>query len=235
MPRIENAIQTIEYFDQIMAGPNLVAKNDCIAVAKSEKILPDVINLLNAYGEKNGKGQIEQITRQRMKLGEKEIKLIRARDAANWLDEEGCDWTITSIDAVCEWATSEYGSWQELIDDYEIVGLGIGKCTVEVSCKPEFTDLIAKFKTGGLSGLKEIINQKEYRISTDLAGIARYFFPFTRIKSFGGSLELTRDPLIVGVIQTGQSLKDEGWVRLSDFNKEAVLINSQTCIMRERR
>ena len=229
MSRIETTLKTIGYFDdQKLEG--------LAAAPKSPKIWPQLVPILDLYSFRNSGFDMEYMNRQRFQLGQLRLNLIHTKDAITFIEKENCRWAITTIDGICEWAAQNgYKSWQQLIGMYEVCGLGLKKCSVEVACKLDDMGLYKAFSDKGRVGFGEYMIKKGYSIATDFPGIAKYFFPSVEIVEIRGSTEVVKDPVIVGVVETGESLRDAGWFRLGSKFKEAVLVNSQTCIVRKRR
>lgn len=233
----ERQIQAIKrYWDRLPCGMP-------IACGKGEKLLPVFRQLLDEFGRRSGIGRIEEKNRQILTLGETEIMLVRARGAIDWLNKGDCFFALTSLDAICEWAANAgYKKYEAFAKDYEIATLGTNRCAVEVACAQDTRYsgvLINAFIKNGLAGLDETLRRYRLLIGSDIPNLTEYFFTsFLVDKNFEGSVELlpkNRYPIIVSVVESGQSLADNGWVRLSQYKKSAVLINSQTCIVKRRR
>ncbi len=233
----ERQMQTIKnYWDRVPYGMN-------IACGKGEKLLPVFRQLLDEFGTTNKIGSIKEKNRQVLTLGDTEIKLVRARDVVDWLNKGGCFFALTSFDAICEWAAQAgYKKYATFTKDYEIAALGTNRCQVEVACARYARysdDLISAFKENGLAGLDEIARRNNLLIGSDIPNLAKYFFTSYLVDdTFEGSIELLPQyqyQLIVSVVESGDSLARLKWVRLSEMSNDAVLLNSQTCIVTKRR
>lgn len=233
----ERQLQTIRnYWERVPNGMS-------IACGKGEKLLPVFRQLLDEFGTTSKIGRTKERNRQILTLGETEIKLVRARDVIDWLKKGNCFFALTSLDAICEWAAEAgYKKYEAFAQDYEIATLGTNRCTVEVACAKYArysSDLINAYKTNGLAGLDETARKNNLLIGSDIPNLARYFFTsFLVDDNFEGSIELLpqyRYPLIVSVVESGKSLAQSNWVRLAEIRNDAILLNSQTCIVTKRR
>lgn len=231
---IEAASQIKRFWDDIPNGMS-------IACAKNDKLIPTFLPILENFGRQYGIGPLKSNTRQIYRLGNTEIKLIRASDAIQWLNIGGdCYFALTTLDNIAEWATKAgYKRVRTFLEDYEVSKLGTNPCTVEVACAYLNQDIIDTYKKNGLFGVDKFARENGYIIASDIPNIAKAFFTSSLIDdSFSGAIELLpqrRYKLIVTVVETGKSLEDARWTRLSQFGPQAVLLNSQSCIVRKRR
>ncbi len=233
----ETRINTIKYFwERVPAGAS-------IACGKGEKLLPVFRQLLDEFGLNYGIGRATENNRQVLTMGETEIKLVRARNVIDWLKKGNCFFALSSLDAICEWAAKVgYKKYEAFATDYEIKMLGTNRCTVEVACSRfsnETAEIVNAFKRNGIPGLDSVLRENNLRIASDIPNLAKYFFTSYLVDdSFDGSIELLpkyRYPVIVSVVESGNSLNENKWLRLSQIRKDAILLNSQTCIVTKRR
>jgi ATP phosphoribosyltransferase len=164
-------------------------------------------------------------------------KVIRIKDVMPLLtdDDFGATWGILPINQLVEWATQAgYQSFRDVKKDFTILPIGGGKCAVEIACDPNRPDIIDAFEDGGIVGLRTYLEDRGERIATDTPGIATYFFGCELLKVFSGSLEALPKwftPVIIGIVQSGNSLKEENWYRLADDYADAVLLRSQLAVV----
>jgi|SRR5579859_1202563 len=182
---------------------------------------------------------LKVITRQKLR-GEMLGDVTLTKDVMPLLNEAslGSSWGVLSLDKLVEWAYQNgYQSFEELRDDYSLSPLGEGYCTVEIACDPMRKDLIDAFAQGGISGLKDKLTQSGERIATDTPGIAEYFFGTELLIKLSGSLEALPKsfaPVIIGIVSSGDSLREEGWKRLAENLPKAILLRSQLVLVAKR-
>lgn len=234
MRTIEATYQIKKFWDDMPIGMS-------VACAKNDKLAPTFLKLFKDFGRQYGLGFLcETTNRQIYRLGDIEIKLIRAADAMDWLNYGGdCYFAVTTLNEIAEWgAKAGYKRVRAFLEDYEVSKLGTNFCTVEVACDSD-PDLVDAYKTNGLAGIDRLARTRSYKIATDTPNIARFFFTSSLIDdTFKGSIELLpkwQYKLIVTVVETGKSLEQSRWIRLSQYGPAAILINSQSCIVRKRR
>ncbi|MEN8253386.1 MAG: hypothetical protein ABFQ62_03360 [Patescibacteria group bacterium] len=219
--KIERAISKIDSQETTLIG-------------KGERLGPGVQFL------KQVDPSLEEKTRQRLE-GDLVGNVIKTKDVMTLLNQQelGCSWGIIPLDKLVEWAWENgYRDFDELKQDFELVALGGSECTIEIACDANRLDIIEAFKTAGIKGLVELLQKNEERIATDTPGIAEYFFGSELLFKLSGSLEaLPKEfaPVIVGIVESGNSLKEESddgeWLRLSETYKQAVLLRSQLMLV----
>jgi ATP phosphoribosyltransferase len=179
---------------------------------------------------------LQKQTRQRL-LGEKIGNVIKTKDVMALLNQESlnCRWGVIPMDKLFEWAwENDYEDFNQLKSDFDLVPLGGGECTVEIACDPDRQDLIDVFSREGINGLAKYLKQSGEKIATDTPGIAEYFFGNELLFKLSGSLEAlpkSLAPVIIGVVESGNSLTEEKWLRLSEKYKQAVLLKSQLILI----
>ena len=200
-----------------------------IFVAKNSRVNGDFLTML----EQSLSARRDQITRQRLRISGYSVTAVRNSDVVKRVLMEG-GVGFTTIDALLE------SGGIKMCHDLEISTLGTGVCTVEVACDPNRTDLIDVFTNYGIRKLRQTVTDKGITVASDVPKIARLLLK-SEIDAWSGSLE-TLDknisPVIVGVVETGRSLTEEGWLRLSQtdskYAQEAILLRSQTCVIRKK-
>lgn len=184
---------------------------------------------------------IKNVTRQRKQIAGNEILESRNSDVGKLVLERG-GIGFTTIDALFSFAlTCEFVPPAKINAVLEIIPLGSGKCTIEVACNPIRLDLIQEFRKNGRNGLRNAISQDNTTLTTDTPELAKFYFPEASLYKLNGKIESLTDksqsPLLVGIVDTGKSLEEEGWLRLSeigDYSHQAILLRSQTCLIKRR-
>lgn len=203
-------------------------------IGKGERFQPAVQFL------KQADPSLKEKTRQRLE-GDLVGNVIKTKDVMTLLNQNqlGCRWGVISLDKLMEWAWNNgYLNLAELKQDFELVELGGTECTVEIACDPQRQDLINSFQKDGITGLTKFLKSKEEKIATDKPGIAASFVGAELLIKLSGSLEALPKqfaPVIIGVVETGNSLKEENWLRLSKINQQAVLLRSQLMLVIKKR
>ncbi len=181
---------------------------------------------------------LQEITRQKSK-GEIVGTVIRTKDVMTLLNQAqlGCLWGIIPLDKLVEWAWENgIPNFQALRDQYQVQPIGGSECTIEVACDPARSDIIQAFQTAGVAGLKQLLTGTGEQIATDTPGIAAYFFGEALLFQLLGSIEALPKsfaPVIIGLVESGNSLREENWLRLADSSPEAVLLRSQLVVVKK--
>jgi len=179
---------------------------------------------------------LEEKTRQRLE-GAVVGSVLKTKDVMTLLTqaELDCQWGIAPLDKIVEWSwENDYSNIEELKKDFDIVPIGGSECTVEIACDPQRQDLINIFAQKGIVGLASYLLENGDRIATDTPGIAEYFFGKNLLLKLSGSLEALPKkfaPIIIGVVESGNSLKEEDWLRLAEDFPEAVLLESELMLI----
>lgn len=207
-----------------------VAPQTTTLVGKGERLWP-AVEFLERFDP-----TLQELNRQRL-TGDTVGNVIKTKDVMTLLAQEelDCNWGVLPMNKLVEWAYEEgYQNWAELRQDFDLVPLGGSECSVEIACDPQRQDLVDAFASNGIEGLTTILEESGERIATDTPGIAEYFFEDELLLKLSGSLEALPKvfaPVIIGVVESGNSLKEEDWLRLSDEYKEAVLLRSELMLV----
>lgn len=180
----------------------------------------------------------------RQKILSGDIQIILDKGAMKSLATQPTEdiWGIVPLDKIAEWAINQagYASFRELRQDFRLIALGGGECKVELALDPKRKDLLNALRTNGLLGLANLMKTNNERILTDTPGIARFMFKQERdndlIDEKPGSIEAFMKwySVIINIVQTGDSLREEGWLRPSQAPyqlSQAVLLSSQLMLV----
>ena len=207
-----------------------IAPQKLTPISKGERLWPAISSLEQIDPS------LKEKTRQRLE-GDIVGSVLKTKDVMTLLTqaELDCQWGIAPLDKIVEWSwENDYSSIEELREDFDIVPIGGSECTVEVACDPKRQDLIDIFAQKGIMGLTKYLQENGDRIATDTPGIAEYFFGKDLLLKLSGSLEALPKkfaPVIIGVVESGNSLKEENWLRLADDFPEAVLLKSELMLI----
>lgn len=201
-------------------------------VAKGERIEPEIWSILSSIDQ-----TIESVTRQKSQ-GKKLKEIIFTKDVMTLLMNPffQSTWALLPLDNLVAWAYTQQRIGR-LQQDFNLFCAGTEQWTVEIACDPERYDLIDAFAADGVIGLQKVLRRKDERLATDTPEIARCFFGEDTVLELGGSLEAlpkTFAPAILGIVSSGSSLEEEGWLRLATEFPQAQLLLCQLMLVMKK-
>jgi len=181
------------------------------------RLLEETVNLLLSRGVLEEK--VVEGRKLNLKVGDVEVYLVKPFDVPVYVERGVADLGVCGLDVLME----------KNPQVYRILDLGIGECRISVAGKPEAVGLYER--------------SAYLRVATKYPNITREFFRSKGVKvdilTLNGSVELAPliglSDLIVDLVQTGRTLKENGLVEIEEIARSTAWLICNRASFRNRR
>ncbi|MDQ7037716.1 MAG: ATP phosphoribosyltransferase [Aquificota bacterium] len=181
------------------------------------RLLKETVDLLLSRGILEGR--VEEGRKLNIRVGDVEVYLVKPFDVPVYVERGVADLGICGLDVLME--------TEPLV--YRILDLGIGECRISVAGKPEAVGIYER--------------SVYLRVATKYPNITKEFFGSRGVKvdvlTLKGSVELAPliglSDLIVDLVQTGRTLKENGLVEIEEIARSTAWLICNRASFRNRR
>ena len=181
------------------------------------RLFQETVDLLTSKGIL--KERIEEGRKLTLEVGNVKVFLVKPFDVPIYVEKGVVDMGVCGMDVLMELKP----------EVYRLLDLGIGACRISVAGKPE---------------AREVYLRSSYvKVATKYPNVAQEFFRSKGIKAevltLSGSVELAPliglSDLIVDLVQTGRTLKENGLVEIEEIARSTAWIICNRASFRNRR
>ncbi len=181
------------------------------------RLLQETVDLLTSKGIL--KEKVEEGRKLTLEVGNVKVFLVKPFDVPIYVEKGVADIGVCGMDVLMELKP----------EVYKLLDLGIGACRISVAGKPE---------------AREVYLRSSYvKVATKYPNVAKEFFRSKGIKAevltLSGSVELAPliglSDLIVDLVQTGRTLKENGLVEIEEIARSTAWIICNRASFRNRR
>ncbi len=181
------------------------------------RLLQETVDLLTSKGVL--KEKVEEGRKLTLEVGNVKVFLVKPFDVPIYVEKGVADIGVCGMDVLMELKP----------EVYKLLDLGIGACRISVAGKPE---------------AREVYLRSSYvKVATKYPNVAKEFFRSKGIKAevltLSGSVELAPliglSDLIVDLVQTGRTLKENGLVEIEEIARSTAWIICNRASFRNRR
>ncbi len=181
------------------------------------RLLRETVELLLSRGVL--KERVEEGRRLTIRVGDAEIYLVKPFDVPVYVERGVADLGVCGMDVLLELKPSVY----------RLLDLGIGVCRISVAGRPEAVELYRR--------------SSHLRVATKYPNISKDFFRSKGVEidllTLNGSVELAPvlglSDLIVDLVQTGRTLKENGLVEIEEIARSTAWLICNRASLRNRR
>jgi ATP phosphoribosyltransferase len=181
------------------------------------RLLKETVDLMLSRGVLEER--VEEGRRLTLRVGDTEVYLVKPFDVPVYVERGVADLGVCGMDVLMELKPAVY----------KLLDLGIGECRISVAGRPSAVDLYTR--------------SSYLRVATKYPNLTREFFTSRGVKvevlTLSGSVEIAPliglSDLIVDLVQTGRTLKENGLVEIERIARSTAWLICNRASFRNRR